>query len=117
MQWRLATGVGLGCLLVLAAAGVDRPPPPKSPKATDALRVDAAAIRKATAAYWAACGTADRRLLNELRSAVDAAHARNDGAEEQACLSAAKDASQRVADEADPLRPAAPPQPFRFEAK
>jgi hypothetical protein len=87
---------------------------------SDAIRIDEAAIKKANAAYWAACCAADRRLENILRSAADAAHARNDGTEEQACLDAAKDVKERADAEgsyATVSAPVAPVTPLRFEQK
>jgi hypothetical protein len=110
---------GLIAILILSGAD-DAPPAPKSPKATDAIRIDEAAIKKANAAYWAACCTADRHLENVLRSAADAAHARNDGTEEQACLDAAKDVKERADAEgsyATVSAPVAPVTPLRFEQK
>lgn len=104
----------LACL----AATSDTPKAPHSPKATDALRIDASAITKATRAYWQACAAAEQRLLQQLRSAADVAHGRNDGDEEQACLEAAKDVKSRYEVEAGAISlgyPAEAVKPLRFE--
>jgi hypothetical protein len=79
-----------------------------------------AAHRKAANAYWLDSEAADRKLEQELKSAADAAHARNDGAEEQACLDALKDVQARIGVE-DNARvnnsPPAPLDPLRCEKK
>ena len=109
--------------LVLASVAADAgegPAAPRSPKAADALRVEAAAVAKAARDYWAACHKADQRLANELTSAADAAHARNDGAEEGACRSALADVSRRLGAEAVGVgggSSAGPPPPFRFDRR
>jgi hypothetical protein len=59
-------------------------------------------------------------LQTELNSAADAAHARNDGKEEQACREALKDVNQRLSNDeggVGGLVVVAPPQPFRYEKK
>ena len=93
-QWAL---LGILLLISLIAADDAVPTHPKSPKASDAIRLNNAAHRKAAAAYWIDSEAADRKLEQELKSTADAAHARNDGTEEQACLDAVKDAQARIA--------------------
>ena len=112
----LVAGVSLGMLLA-AGVGAGGTAMPKSPMATDALRAESGTIRDAAHTYWAACAKAEKRLANVLRTAAHAAHARNDGVEEQACLDAAKDAEGRYVDAIVAVQSgsAGPLKPFRFE--
>jgi hypothetical protein len=119
-MWKPLKRFGLIALLILVAADEAVPAHPKSPKATDAIRLNNAAHRKAVAAYWLDSEVADRKLQQELNVAADAAHARNDGTEEQACLDAVKDVEARIAVEDAARMNGSPPaalDPLRCEQK
>jgi hypothetical protein len=116
-SWAL---LGVTALLLLAAADDAVPVHPKSPKAADAIRMNNAAHRKAASAYWLDSEAADRKLEQELKSAADAAYARNDGTEEQACLDAVKDVQARIGVEDNARVNNSPPaalDPLRCEKK